>query len=596
MLIFIGCGGGSDGNNSPQKSRSFNLIPSTGDIAIAQNARIILKGIYTDKNGNIIEQKEEDNLSIKYTIKDTSIASITKAGFLSGLKSGTTTIVASLTDNGKTYSSTRKLRVELVILESLHLNPSIATFEAEENVKDFTITGTEKDNSPLKLFEESISLKIDKPDLISVVKNFSNDVSKLVITAKNPNRNNFDYTFITPIYKQSGITVQGSPSLIQFKATAQPNSPDGSEGGKHISFLTTKDSSGKNIFHATHSDGTKKIYYQRFDGGSWTYTALSPEGVFDIRDTKMVEVGNALYIIASTSKGIWWAITDLSLSSVEFFEEFIIKDVDAKNINIEVIDNKAYMSYYDEKNQSLVLANISTNGKVSKQVLSVNKDIIDFDMSLNVNNKIRMVMYDKKAVYYITNQNNKFYQESVFEGENIKNLKLLFDRYNKPYVLFSQNSFSSNSIRIYSKGKVGFRAGVWKSKRITKETFSSAGIRDEYSPFSLDAITSIDAHFDFLNALRVVVGEDRDVYYLKEYLLTSSTSSWRVDKIATKAGASSIATTLDSRNRLHIMYTYDTNNWMKLWGEPVSIDYGDKVAKNSTTIDTIEETEENLLK
>mgnify|MGYP000656333507 CR=1 FL=1 len=588
--------GGDSSDGSSKTFSPFSIVTQSKKIFIAENGRIEIKTVYKDKNDNIIEQSEKDKISVSYSIERSDIAQITDTGFLLGKKSGTTELTATLTHDKEVFSDTVTVSVEPLLLQDLYINPTVNVFEKEGASKDFTITATESDGAGLKLYKENISFVIDKPSLIEDPKLlFTDDTSKVIITAKNTDKNNFDYTFVTPYYNKGNIKVQGNPTLIQFKATPQPNSPNGSEGGEHISLLTTNSSDIKTIYHALHSDGYSKLYYQRYDAGKWGYYVLSPEGVFGIEDTKMIEKDDALYIVAATNKGIYEAIIDLKESSIEAYKNFVIQDIKVSSVDVEVIDSLTYYTYFDETNKKLMMSIVNSQGKVQESItLSTSKEVKSFDIALNLSSEFRAVLYDGASVFYITNQNGTYYQEEVLKSRSIDNLKLLFDRANKPYVLMSKSTFDGE-ILVYSKGSVGNRLGVWKSKSITKEHFNANGFKDSYSAFDLDNINSIDAHFDFFNALRIVVGEDDDVYMIKEYLYSPDSADWRIDRIAEGVGAKSVATSINDRNRLSIMYSYDQNDWIRLWDEPAYLKYGDKTPKNNTGSDLIEEIDSNKL-
>ena len=239
--------------------------------------------------------------------------------------------------------------------------------------------------------------------------------SKIVVTANNPYNNNYDYTFLTPYFTKGSIKIQGNPALIQFKPTPQPNNPDGSEGGKYLSSLTTKADGGKTIFHALHADGDSNLYYQRYDSGQWTYQVLRPSGVLSIHGSKMIEKEGLLFIVAATDKGLYQAISDLSETRISFAEKFIASG-DIQGIDSIVSNSGINYLYINESNSSqLMLTNVSGSGAITTKIVST-KPVKHFSMTNNLAGDLRMVLDDGQKLIYVTHQNGKFYQEQYKSG------------------------------------------------------------------------------------------------------------------------------------------------------------------------------------
>ena len=163
--LLLSCSGG--GSASSSNEASFKVVTKDDKIMIAQKGRLQLQTIYKDSSGDIIEQGEEDKISVSFSTDKPDIAEVTKSGFLLGKTSGTTTLIATLKDGDSSFTHQVEVQVHPIVIESLYINPTISIFEEKGDSKDFTITATEKDGHPLKVFEEDISFEADKPALIS---------------------------------------------------------------------------------------------------------------------------------------------------------------------------------------------------------------------------------------------------------------------------------------------------------------------------------------------------------------------------------------------------------------------------------------------
>jgi hypothetical protein len=576
--------------NSNNISR-FEIIPNKTIINIAENGLLQLKSIYKDKRGRIIEQSEDVNISMKYTTDNEEFVQITSGGLIEGLKSGQANIKVTLTDNkrGEKFTDEVTIIVNEVNIKKLYMNPSVVTFEQNNQSKDLTVIGIDKNDFPIKLLPEDIIFDIDKPSIVSLTKHFNNDISKIEIKI---NAQREDYTFITPIYNYSGVHISGSPTLLQVQQTPQPNKPHrNSIGGKSIKTINTYGSSNQKIINIVHTDGRNKIYYQKLDSGHWKEYVLQPEDTFSIDNVHIFNNNENLYIIASTDKNLYLAASDNGGDS--FDEINIVEDIEIKDLQSFTIDNTFYMLYTQLSNNDLTLTTFTLESikNPKSQVISKDTKIVEFDATLNNKNELRMTYYDGESVYYVAKQNDKFYKEKVATSKYAKGIKVIYDKLNNVNIVLFNKSFEGY-IAVYSKGGL---LGGWKAKKITKENFAREGIRDTYSAFYLDNITSLQAHYDNFNALRIILSEGKNVYYIKEYKGSGDSIFWRIDKIASNVGANHLTTLIDRTNRLSVFYSYEKSDWLRFWAEPVLFDYKDIIPKQSKEKDTIPMIDKNLL-
>jgi endonuclease I len=86
--------------------------------------------------------------TITYTSDDTSIATISSTGLVTAIKAGSTTVRASTTISGKTYTATCKVTVsEKIVVESVSLSGPTTVTGGEKGSKTFQVTSSVKYSS-----------------------------------------------------------------------------------------------------------------------------------------------------------------------------------------------------------------------------------------------------------------------------------------------------------------------------------------------------------------------------------------------------------------------------------------------------------------
>jgi hypothetical protein len=582
-IIFTSCD--SVGN-------SFSIIPNKDSISIALGGEIELKSVYKNALGDIIEKVEDDEIKLTFSIQsENNILEVTSGGLVIANKTGTDTVIATLVDGDKTYIDKITISVNIIDVRKIFLNPSVVTFEKDKSSKSLEVIGIDKTGFPTKLYADDMSFIVDTKGIFLLRKDFTDNISRLNIKTTTDRAN---YTFITPEYTYSGITITGSPTLAQIYPTPQPNKPrKASSGGKDISLVLTYNEKKQRILNITHSDGYKKIYFHKFDPqiGRWYDQTLTlSDSTKEVEALKLVKQDDILYIIVTTKTSIILYASDDDGRNWDFLD--IPQDASIKDSSVVKIGDIVYITYINENNNTLNLVTLKGK-KYQSTVLAKDINVKSFYVTSNNNNEYRAIIYDGKDLIYVAKQDGKYYKETMTSKQNIEKIKLVFDRKNNPNVIFYEDNFDAKIV-IMSKGGV---FGGWRQRSISSENFSRAGLKDEYSSsFTLDALFDMDVYFDRKNILRIIVSEDNDVFYIKEYSTGEKSSDFRIDRIATKVGAQSLATVIDNKDRLVVVYKDDSNSWIKFWAEPVLFDYQDQAVKEKIINDDIEKIDSNLLK
>ncbi len=116
-LIAISCGGGSDTTSPGQKPvASVQLSPPTNALLVSQVVQ--LSASVKDADGNALTGR-----AVQWTSSSNTVATVTSAGLVNGIKAGTATIFA--TSEGKTGSA--QINVSAVPVNALVLSPLTTT-------------------------------------------------------------------------------------------------------------------------------------------------------------------------------------------------------------------------------------------------------------------------------------------------------------------------------------------------------------------------------------------------------------------------------------------------------------------------------------
>jgi len=586
ILFVIGCGGNGPEPVSPENEETvtnetnpLKIFPENP--ILAKDGILQMVAVLEDNAGNPIENNDENPLSIEWSIDDETKAAIDESGLLVGRQAGSAVLSVTVNEinSDKIYTRTIDLKVEIVTVKKVFINPRVAILSQGET-KTFTIIGIDKENSIESLESQRTSFKRDS-EYVDITKHFSTYTSTIEVKAKKPK----GYTFIIPQYEEAGLQITGDPLLIQIQSIPQPNKPSSNlDGGKCVDFQLN--GNGTSIA-LVHSDGDK-IYFQHFDAiiGAWAYKDLDkPDGlVYFLKINANDE--NIKILAVVDDKMIFWQSSN---SGGTFARTELETGIDTHNygdtIDLEYADNNTYILYYnDNQDKELSLITIDEENNIIKDNILTNVKILSLDLNKNKSNELRFILSTFDGLYYVTKQDTEFYKEQVYQWTNIKYASIAYDRRNNPYIAFYKE--------LDEKIIVSFREeGTWQQDTISSINFGENGLDTEDIMFD---IKDLSLTVDRYNALRIAIIGGEDVYYLKRYK-ESTQLKWRIDKLTNGDVGEYLAIHIDNSSRARIFFEDIQLQWIKYWAEPIYFDYRDARLIVGTQDDNIEEIQENKL-
>lgn len=579
-ILLSGCGGSGGSIPSveePTNSTTLSIYPSP--LVIPENGNIELTAVLKDKNNEIIENTDENNLTITWSSADSSCVSVDEIGTATGKSLCSTKVTATIKNNknNETYTKTIDADVKFVNVSKLFINPSISTMKQGVK-KNFMVTALNK-TSDLTIIESAKLSFSTEGNYVKATKNVTDVKSEVQVEALEL----LGYDFVTPIYTESGVQVTGKPLFVQIQANPQPNPVDNAFAGEHIDFVLEGRDSNQELF-MVHCDSAKPaIYFQHLSGGIWNRVELTlPTGTTRIEYTKLIKDGDNLWITAySGSDVIAWVSEDKGAS---WIKGTIASNISmSKNlVDIAVSGNNKYVVYFNENDNNLSLANINTFSDINTTVIKSGVEVDSFDIALNNSGELRMALKEKDGnSFYISYQNSKFYKEVVADNGSSKPT-ITFNRFNNPYVVYYLSA--QNQVVLSKRTSMG-----WNANSISETTLNDSGIK---FVSSLANVKDIDVKFDSFNAARILILDDTNLYYAKQYEQNNQVS-WRVDQLETQNVGDYVAMDLDSANRVKVFYQDSSVKWPQYWNEPIFFDYREKAPRVSTTDDKISENSSN---
>ena len=562
-LFMIGSDdGGSDdkdskGGSNPAPANPMTIYPKNP--VVAKDGDLKLLPVVRE-NGKILEDSDEHTLYATYKVENENILTIGSQGDITGENPGETEVTVIIKDENtsKTYTNKVKIKVAVVDVSKLFLNPSVAALKKGER-KEFTLTALDGDSSATLIEGQYIKFDYQK-DQIDLTPRITDESSKVNVKAKQQK----GYTFVTPIFEKAGIRVTGDSTLIQFTSTPQSNAP-GASGGEDIDFMRIKNGSGDDLF-VVHT-GEDSLYFETFKykQGKWSRQKLDVEGsrveypkIY--KDNIGIQVivldDQKLYKFTSDNNGGRWTkntILDEKLS-IDSSNNIDILQVGSKTLLAFAVD--ADISVYD----------ITSN--TAKKLFSIsnkNSDIKSLTLASNKNDEFRMVFSDENGLNYVTEQNGKYYKKEIIQSSGVKQVKLAYNKYNSPTIMYHRD----NTLKEVEKTKVG-----WSTATISNLQFSENGLSSD----ALEDIRDFDFVVDRYGNSRVIVADDEKLYYIKEHGDDNS-KDWRVDKVIEKDVGDYVSLTIDNKSRLKAIFQNNNTEWIKYWAEPVYVKYRDKSTK-----------------
>jgi len=550
--------GGEEPIVNPIPTNPMSIYPNQP--IVAKDGSLKLLPVITEE-GVILEDSDEHTLYATYQVKDENILTVSSLGDVTGVNPGETEVTISIEDKNtsKTYTNKVNIKVAVVDVSKLFLNPDVSALKKGEN-KEFILTALDSDKSATLI--EGQYMKFDyQESQIGLTPKITNETSTINVTAKQQK----GYTFIIPTFEKAGITVTGDPTLIQFTSTPQSNAPSGASAGEDIDFIRIKNGSGDDLY-VVHT-GDDLLYFESFKHaqGKWSRQNLDVDGS-RVEYPKIYQDSTGLHVIVlsdrnlyqltSTNNGASWAKRKL------FEEEFTLSSRD--NIDLITIEDKTLLAM--ATNDSLSLYNIS-NASATKLFSIANTNTIkSLDLTSNENHKLRMVFSDKEGITYITEQNNKYYMEQIIQDSNGEKVKIAYNKYNSPTIMY----YKDEALKEVEKTTT-----TWSTASISGLKFGENGLSTD----ALQDIRDFDFVIDRYGNSRIIIADDEKLYYIKEYG-DENQKDWRIDNVIEKDVGNSVSLTIDNKSRLKAIFQNLDTEWIKYWAEPVYVKYRDKSSQN----------------
>lgn len=559
-----------DGEKTGGEETMVNPTPRTNPMSIypkqpvvAKDGSLKLLPVITEQ-GAILEDSDEHTLYATYQVKDENILTVSSLGDVTGVNPGETEVTISIEDKNtsKTYTNKVNIKVAVVDISKLFLNPDVSALKKGEN-KEFILTALDSDKSATLI--EGQYMKFDyQNDQINLIPKITNETSTIKVTAKQQK----GYTFIIPTFEKAGITVTGDPTLIQFTSTPQSNAPSGASAGEDIDFIRIKNGSGDDLY-VVHT-GDDILYFESFKHaqGKWSRQILDVDGsrveypkIYqdDIGLHVVVLSDKKLYELTSTNGGTNWSKTKL------FDEDFTISS--PENIDVMQIQGETLLAI--ASGDVLSLYKIIENSPKTLFSLNNIKDIKSIALTSNQDNKFRMVFSDKNGITYITEQNNKYYMKQIIEDSNAKKVKIAYNKYNSPTIMY----YKDEALKEVEKTTT-----TWSTASISGLKFGENGLSTD----ALQDIRDFDFVIDRYGNSRIIVADDEKLYYIKEYG-DKNQKDWRIDKVIEKNVGNSVSLTIDNKSRLKAIFQNLDTEWIKYWAEPVYVKYRDKSSQSKVS-------------
>ena len=564
VMIMTGCPDdttkdedkGSTGGNTP--TNPMSIYPKNPVVAKDGNLKLLP---VVREGGKILEDSDEHTLYVTYKVKDEDILTIGTQGDVTGQNPGETEVTITIKDENtsKIYNNKVKIKVAVVDVSKLFLNPSVAALKKGER-KEFTLTALDSESSATLVEGQYMNFDYQK-DQIDLTSKFTDEISTIKVTSKQQK----GYTFVTPVFEKAGIRVTGDSTLIQFTSTPQSNAPAGATGGEDVNFMRIKSGSGDDLY-VVHT-GEDSLYFETFKHkqGKWSRQKLDVDGsrveypkIYkdNIGIQVIVLSDRFFYKFTSENNGGSWTKNKV------LDKTFTVSSAD--NVDVVQVDNK-------------VLLGVATDGVVSVYDITNNsntklfsidnvEDITSINLTSNKDGKFRMIFADKNGLNYVTEQNGKYYMQEIIESSGIKQIKIAYNKYNSPTIMYHKDE----TLQEVEKTRSG-----WAKASISNLQFSENGLASD----ALEDIRDFDFVVDRYGNSRIILADDEKLYYIKEHGDDNS-KDWRVDKVIEKDVGDYVDLVIDNKSRLKAIFQNNNTEWIKYWAEPVYVKYRDKGTKS----------------
>jgi len=564
VMIMTGCPDdttkdedkGSTGGNTP--TNPMSIYPKNPVVAKDGNLKLLP---VVREGGKILEDSDEHTLYVTYKVKDEDILTIGTQGDVTGQNPGETEVTITIKDENtsKIYNNKVKIKVAVVDVSKLFLNPSVAALKKGER-KEFTLTALDSESSATLVEGQYMNFDYQK-DQIDLTSKFTDEISTIKVTSKQQK----GYTFVTPVFEKAGIRVTGDSTLIQFTSTPQSNAPAGATGGEDVNFMRIKSGSGDDLY-VVHT-GEDSLYFETFKHkqGKWSRQKLDVDGS-RVEYPKIYKDNIGIQVIVLSDR-IFYKFTSENnggswTKNKVLDKTFTVSSAD--NVDVVQVDNK-------------VLLGVATDGVVSVYDITNNsntklfsidnvEDITSINLTSNKDGKFRMIFADKNGLNYVTEQNGKYYMQEIIESSGIKQIKIAYNKYNSPTIMYHKDE----TLQEVEKTRSG-----WAKASISNLQFSENGLASD----ALEDIRDFDFVVDRYGNSRIILADDEKLYYIKEHGDDNS-KDWRVDKVIEKDVGDYVDLVIDNKSRLKAIFQNNNTEWIKYWAEPVYVKYRDKGTKS----------------
>jgi hypothetical protein len=577
VMIIAGCGEdtkdedkGSTGGNTP--TNPMSIYPKNPIVAKDGNLKLLP---VVSEGGKILEDSDEHTLYVTYKVKDENILTIGTQGDVTGQNPGETDVTITIKDENtsKTYNNKVKVKVAVVDVSKLFLNPSVSALKKGER-KEFTLTAIDGESSATLIEPQYMKFDYQK-DQVDLSPKFTDEISKVKVTAKQQK----GYTFVTPVFEKAGVRVTGDSTLIQFTSTPQSNAPSGASGGEDIDFMRIKSGGGDDLY-VVHT-GEDTLYFETFKHkqGKWSRQKLDVDGS-RVEYPKIYKDGigiqivvlsdRTFYRLTSENNGGGWTTNKI------FDDTFTVSSAD--NIDIVQIDNKTLLGVATDK--TLAVYDISNNSNTKLLSIDNPEEITSIALTSNKDDKFRMIFSDKNGLKYVTEQSGKYYMKEIATTSGIKQVKIAYSKYNSPTIMYHKDE----TLQELEKTRSG-----WAKASISNLKFEENGLASD----ALEDIRDFDFVVDRYGNSRIILADDEKLYYIKEHGDNNS-KDWRVDKVIEKDVGDYVDLAIDNKSRLKAIFQNNNTEWIKYWAEPVYVKYRDKGTKNRVD-DTLDITSDKVV-
>lgn len=608
--FLIGCGGG--GSNA-------ELDPNVDEIVIADifprypkvplAGEVKLTPVVMNNYTKIIKGSSSSSpIVINWKSLNNEIAEVSSDGVVFGIKEGDTLIEATISNSSIENVIKHSIPIKVVNtvgnIAEISLSPTRATIDINKAKREFYLTAIDTSGIFTSLSQGKIEFNISNPQnttdkIIKSISSIESGENKIEIETLGER---IGYVFITPTYidlDDKNITTTGTPLVIQVsdipKATPDDKDPTKNlDAGKYLD-LKVDEVDGKKELHVVHYDKKSSQLKYSYFNGTWKSENIRPSQT----DANVSGVGAKMVLSPfenNFKKPIVVALEDeaITLWYKNDLNNWVNKDVSIVNpIDVDLnktynLDDKFLDVVVDSDNELIYIAYFSPiteriyvkySTMDNNREFDFSKNIItpidtanhvqSLSLALNEENKLRIAYSTIKDMSKDSTFNGTFYGSldttgTKFNIEKVngttgdeKGVVLKLHKTNRPSLIYYTDS---DNLVYRERDEEHPNIFIWSSSDIS------------YNEPIIN-ISDADLVIDYYNSPRVVFNSSDKIRYARR--IYNKNNEWIVETPEVSAGkfGEYKAVEIDSENRVHIVYTSDTDKWFKYWAEPMFFDY-----------------------